>query len=192
MRITAGEYRGRNVSAPKGTDTRPTASVVREAMFNILGDTVKGARVLDLFCGSGILSLEAISRGAAHALLVDGDPKAIRTAAENIRALGLEDTTTLWRMDYQKAIRRAEKINMVFDVAFFDPPYRAGLYQTALDAAFATVFHQGTICVCEYGTKEGMPQQGTGWQVTDERKYGGRSIAFVRSKHEDSHLPGEL
>ena len=88
--MIAGTYGGRRLQAPPGTDTRPTADRVREALFSILGERVEGARVLDLFAGSGALGIEALSRGAAEATFVDRAPPAIRAIGANLEALGAE------------------------------------------------------------------------------------------------------
>ncbi len=117
MRVVAGELGGRRLEAPKGADVRPTADRVREALFSILGD-VGGARVLDLFCGTGALAIEAISRGAARAVLVDTGTAAAR---RNVESLGLEDRCELVRGDALRYLRRARDR---FDLVFCDPPYR--------------------------------------------------------------------
>src|ERR687889_1762341 len=90
MRVIAGTYGGRRLQAPPGTDTRPTSDRVREALFSILGERVEGARVLDLFAGSGALGIEALSRGAAEATFVDKAPAAIRAVRANLEAVGAD------------------------------------------------------------------------------------------------------
>jgi 16S rRNA (guanine966-N2)-methyltransferase len=117
MRVVAGELRGRRLEAPKGVDVRPTADRVREAVFSILGD-VDGAGVLDLYCGTGALAIEAISRGAERAVLVDTKPALAR---RNVEALGLEDRCTIVRAD---AVRYLKRDRDLFDLVFCDPPYR--------------------------------------------------------------------
>ena len=117
MRVVAGEFGGRRLEAPKGTDARPTADRVREALFSILGG-VKGARVLDLYCGTGALGIEAISRGAESAVLVDTKPG---TAHRNVEALGVWDRCAVVRAD---AIRYLGSEESRFDLVFCDPPYK--------------------------------------------------------------------
>src|SRR3954447_9655647 len=90
MRVIAGTYGGRRLRAPAGTDTRPTSDRVREALFSVLGERVEGARVLDLFAGSGALGIEALSRGAAGATFVDSAPAALKAVRANLAALGAE------------------------------------------------------------------------------------------------------
>jgi 16S rRNA (guanine966-N2)-methyltransferase len=117
IRITGGELRGRRLHVPK-TGVRPTTGKVREALFSMLGD-VEGARVLDLFCGSGALGIEALSRGAAEATMVDTRPAAAR---RNLESLGLDDRARVVRADAARFLRRAEAGS--FDLVLCDPPYR--------------------------------------------------------------------
>jgi 16S rRNA (guanine966-N2)-methyltransferase len=118
LRITGGELGGRRIHAPKGPKLRPTTERVREAVFSILGD-VSGARVLDLFCGTGALAIEAISRGAAEATLVDTHPAAAR---RNLEALELTDRARAVRADAARFLRRADEAS--YDLVLCDPPYR--------------------------------------------------------------------
>jgi 16S rRNA (guanine966-N2)-methyltransferase len=117
VRVVAGQLGGRRIQAPRGADIRPTADRVREAVFSILGD-VEGARVLDLYCGTGALGIEAISRGAASALLVDTDPAPAR---RNVEALGIEDRCEVLRGD---VLRHLSGEGRRFDLIFCDPPYK--------------------------------------------------------------------
>jgi 16S rRNA (guanine966-N2)-methyltransferase len=116
VRIVAGELRGRRLWSPRGGAVRPTADRVREAIFSILG-SVEGAGVLDLYCGTGALAIEALSRGAEDAVLVDTD---IKTAARNLEALDLSDRCRLVRAD---AIRHLRRDEARYDLVFCDPPY---------------------------------------------------------------------
>jgi 16S rRNA (guanine966-N2)-methyltransferase len=117
LRITGGELGGRRIRAPKGPKLRPTTERVREAVFSILGD-VSGARVLDLFCGTGALAIEALSRGASEATLVDTHPAAAR---RNLEALELTDRVRTVRSDAARFLRRAEEGS--YDLVLCDPPY---------------------------------------------------------------------
>jgi 16S rRNA (guanine966-N2)-methyltransferase len=117
VRVVAGEFRGRRLAAPRGALTRPTADRVREALFSMLGD-VSGARVLDLYAGSGALGIEALSRGAGSAVFVDRDPRAVAAIERNLESLGLEQEVL--RQDAVRFLARAEG---TFDLVFCDPPY---------------------------------------------------------------------
>ena len=139
MRIVGGRLRGRALAAPTSQAIRPTADRLREALFNILvhayGDPVTGARVLDLFAGTGALGLEALSRGAAFALFIDDAAEARALLRENVAALGLGGVTRIFRRDACK-LGPAHPIEP-FSLAFLDPPYGRGLAEAALASARA-------------------------------------------------------
>ena len=137
MRIVGGRLRGRALVAPKSAAIRPTADRLRESLFNILAhayaDPVTGARVLDLFAGTGALGLEAVSRGAAFALFVDDGTEARALVRANVEQLGLGGVTRIFRRDATRlgAVHPVEP----FGVVFVDPPYGRGLAEQALAAA---------------------------------------------------------
>ncbi|MFL5519246.1 MAG: RsmD family RNA methyltransferase [Gemmatimonadales bacterium] len=121
MRIVAGEFGGRRLTPPKDARVRPTADRVREAWMSILVDAIPGARVLDLYAGSGALGLEALSRGAASATFVELSPPSLRALDANVTALGVADRVAVHRGD---ALRFAERLPAgAFDLALADPPY---------------------------------------------------------------------
>ena len=172
MRIVAGRWRGRRISAPKGTAVRPTLDRVREAWMSILQLDLPGARVLDLYSGSGALGLEALSRGAGSAEFVERDPKSLRALEENVTVLGASELATVHR---QSALSFANGLGALdFDVAFADPPYASGDAQRLaarwLERPFSRVFS------IEHSAKDAMPEGG----VT--RKYGSTAITFYRSE----------
>ena len=137
LRITGGELRGRRIRVPKA-DVRPTTEKVREAVFSILGD-VSGARVLDLFCGSGALGIEALSRGGTEATLVDTRPA---TARRNLESLDLTGRAATVRADAARFLRRAERAS--FDLVLCDPPYRlADRLAAELDPLIRAVLAEG-------------------------------------------------
>ena len=125
MRIISGDARGRKLFAPSGEDTRPTADRIRESLFNILSNRVWDAEVLDLFGGTGAMALEALSRGAAHAVIVDSDREAIRAIQRNAEGVlkdALNERAKIIRADYRAAIDAMPEVR--FDLVFLDPPYR--------------------------------------------------------------------
>ena len=130
MRIIAGEMRGRHLKTVEGLDTRPTSDKVKGAIFNVLGDKVFNARVLDLFAGTGNLAFEAISRGAKEAVLVEKSPKAHQVIMENIERIGIGHKTRLFLMDALKYLNNQP--DELFDLIFLDPPYRKGLVSKVL------------------------------------------------------------
>ena len=134
MRVVAGRLRGRAIASPASRDIRPTADRLRESLFNILmhayGDPVNGARVLDLFAGTGALGIEAISRGAAFALFVDNGAEARALLRQNVEGLGLGGVTKVYRRD-ATSLGPAHPLEP-FTLVFLDPPYGKGLAEKAL------------------------------------------------------------
>jgi 16S rRNA (guanine966-N2)-methyltransferase len=134
MRIVGGRLGGRTLAAPKSQNVRPTSDRLRESLFNILahgyGDPITGTRVLDLFAGTGALGLEAMSRGAAVALLIDDGAEARALIRQNVEALGLGGVTRVFRRDATRL--GAVHPNEPFGLVFLDPPYRKGLAERAL------------------------------------------------------------
>jgi 16S rRNA (guanine966-N2)-methyltransferase len=137
MRIVGGKFRGRALAAPKSRAIRPTADRLREALFNILahayGDPASGARVLDLFAGTGALGLEALSRGAAFALFVDDGAEARAILRQNVEALGVAAAARIFRRDATR-LGAAHPVEP-FSLVFLDPPYGKGLAEKALVSA---------------------------------------------------------
>jgi 16S rRNA (guanine(966)-N(2))-methyltransferase RsmD len=123
MRIVAGTHRGRRLLGPNSNDIRPTADRVRESIFNVLGQRCDGFRVLDLFAGTGAMALEALSRGANSALLVDSSLNSVRLCKQNISNLGLEAQSEVWHMDVFLALSRCKIQSRCFELVFADPPY---------------------------------------------------------------------
>lgn len=123
LRIIAGTARGRRIDTPEGRDTRPTLDRVRENLFNMLQLRIRDARVLDLFAGSGALSLEALSRGAAFAVLGDHDREAHRVEKKNAETLGFQDRTRIIPGDWTRTVDLLKAEKARFDLVFLDPPY---------------------------------------------------------------------
>jgi 16S rRNA (guanine966-N2)-methyltransferase len=174
MRVIAGEYRGRPLVAPRGQATRPTSDRVREALFSILGDAVTGARVLDLFAGSGALAIEALSRGAASATLVDSATTAIEAIRRNLQALGIEAEVV--RRPALRWLEAARRDARQYDLVFVDPPYRqAGTLGRELPAALGPILAAGARVVAESDRRSPL---GLGLTALDERRYGDTLIAI--------------
>ncbi len=123
MRIVAGERKGLRLDAPAGLDTRPTSDRMREAMFSMLGD-VGGLRVLDAFAGSGALGLEALSRGAAHAVFCDTSPAALRALRSNVERLGYRERVEVRRQDARRRMAADARAGVTYQLLLLDPPYR--------------------------------------------------------------------
>jgi len=174
MRVIAGTYGGRRLQAPPGDATRPTSDRVREALFSILGDRVRDARVLDLYAGSGALGLEALSRGASAATFVDSAPAAIRALRANLAALAAQAEVA--RADALRWLRGASAAARQYDLVFLDPPYRrAGELGARLSAALVPVLAEGALVVAEADRRAPLELS---IPVTDERRYGDTLIRF--------------
>jgi 16S rRNA (guanine966-N2)-methyltransferase len=169
LRVTGGELGGRRIRTPRrGRDLRPTTERVREAIFSMLGD-VSGSRVLDLFSGTGILAVEAISRGAVEATLVDTRPGPARRSVED---LALGDRATVVRSDAARFLRRGEPDS--FDLVFCDPPYRlADRLAADLDPLIRRALAGGGRVVVETSPDRPLPLT---LPVLRERRYGDTSI----------------
>jgi 16S rRNA (guanine(966)-N(2))-methyltransferase RsmD len=174
VRVIAGEWRGRPLKAPPGAATRPTSDRVREALFSILAARVPGARVLDLFAGSGALGLEALSRGAAAATFVDDAPAAVKAIRANLDALG--GAAEVRRADAVRFLAAARQDGAQYDLVFLDPPYRhAERLAPALSEALPAVLAPGAVAVAESDRRAPL---GLSLPLHDERRYGDTLIRF--------------
>ena len=183
MRIVAGTARGRQIEAPEGKNTRPTLDRVRENLFNILQTRIRSSVVLDLFSGSGALSLEALSRGADFAVMCDLDRNASRVEKKNTETLGFTDRAEILCCDWKTAVRNLESREMKFDLVFLDPPYRMTDLQDVFDHLEPLLEEDGLVIV-EHEAKKPV-LAGNGFTVTDERKWGFCGVSFYRKKETD-------
>lgn len=183
MRIVGGRFRGRAIAAPSQPGLRPTADRVRESVFNILlhgidGLDLEGARVIDLFAGTGALGLEALSRGAAYCLFVEEAVEARALIRSNVEAMGLMGVTKIYRRDATSLGPAAP--HQPFDLAFLDPPYGKGLAEKALQALLdGNWLKAGAVAVVEERVTEtvSLPQ---GFAEVDRRAYGDTQVMFAR------------
>jgi len=188
MRIIAGSHRSRRIDAPEGLATRPMTDRVRENLFNLLGDTAVGATVLDLFCGSGALGLEALSRGAARVTFVDAGPEAVSVVETNCRRLGLAEKARVIRRD---VLRPGPWIRPVgakdYTLVFVDPPYKmsadpagqARLAAMAEALARLGCFARGALVMLrvERGVQIALPW--AGFELADQRSYGTTTLYLM-------------
>jgi 16S rRNA (guanine966-N2)-methyltransferase len=184
MRVVGGRLRSRPIAGPKGEGLRPTADRLREALFNILahgyGDPVAGARVLDLFAGTGALGIEALSRGAAYVLFVDDGVEARALLRNNTEALGLGGTSRIFRRD-ATTLGPAHPLEP-FSLAFLDPPYRKGLAEKALTAARdGGWLKPGALCVVEEAVDAAFKAP-EGYEELERRAYDDTELVFLRFK----------
>src|SRR3954462_6087268 len=172
MRIVAGRGKGGRLVAPAGRAVRPTADRVREAWMSIVQPWLPDARVLDLFAGSGALGLEAVSRGAAHADLVENSPASLKSIAANLATLDADSVVRVHKLD---AVRFARGLAAsAYDIAFADPPYDLGLAAQIADQWLLTPF--ADLLGVEHRAFEPMPESG------EMRRYGDTAITFYRAE----------
>jgi 16S rRNA (guanine966-N2)-methyltransferase len=185
MRIVSGQFKGKALAAPEGRTTRPTSDRAREAVFNILqhagwAPELPGARVLDLFAGSGALGLEALSRGAEFCLFVETDEAARGAIRDNVEALHLYGCTRVHRRAATDLGPRPSSAGAPFNLVFLDPPYAKGLGEKALAELVAHGWLKpGAALVFERGEGE-PPVAPAGYDLIDERKYGPAQVLFLR------------
>jgi 16S rRNA (guanine966-N2)-methyltransferase len=186
VRVTGGQHRGRALAEPPDNRVRPTSDKVRQAIFNILahndfGLALEGAKVVDLFAGTGALGIEALSRGAAFALLVDDSAESRGLIRTNVEALSLTGVTKIWRRDATDLGPMAAGAGGPFDLAFLDAPYRKGLTGRALgslrDGQWLT---PRGIAVVETAEDETLAAP-AGFEEIDRRVYGETAVYILAS-----------
>ena len=186
MRIVGGSLKGRKLIAPAGSSIRPTSDRARESLFNRLvhgafsrdgASSLADAVVLDAFCGTGAIGLEALSRGARRAYFMDNDPLSIDATRRNISSLGVSDHSTILQADAMSPPPRPESCALVF----LDPPYAKDLISDALDAlARAGWIRSGALCVSERQGTAKPWEIPSDFQLLDQRRYGKAEISILR------------
>lgn len=179
MRVIAGELKGQRLVAPRGWKVRPTSDRVREAIFSALGDRVEGAAVLDLYCGTGALAIEALSRGAASAVLVDRDT---RPALGNVQRLGLQERAELVRADAGRWLGEVSASSAAgkFDLVFVDAPYRlADRVTQDLNTHLPQLLAEGGRAVVESGARR--PLQIDSLEPLRQRRYGAADVTIYEA-----------
>lgn len=178
MRIVGGEARGRPLRAVPGRSTRPTADRVRQSIFDLLGQRMEGLRVLDLFAGTGAMALEAVSRGAASAVLIEKDPRACAVIQSNIDALEYAGKCRLLRDDVAGALARLRGER--FDLVFSDPPYALQASQTVIDALSSNdLLKKEARAVLESSRRDRAPKLPAGLSELASRTYGDTRVLLV-------------
>jgi len=179
MRIISGQAKGRRLRAPKGRELRPTADRVKEALFNILPHDLSGQRVLDLFAGTGNLSLEALSRGAEEAVLVDISRDAAQVIEENLRALKFAAKSHVLTAPVFKSMRMLAREKERFDLIFIDPPYDKELVgETLKTIAAEGLLAESGVAVAEHSVREKVQERYGALLLSDQRRYGDTILSF--------------
>jgi 16S rRNA (guanine966-N2)-methyltransferase len=185
LRVIAGSLKGRRLAPVRGR-IRPTAAKVREAIFNILGESVAGARVLDLFAGTGALGIEALSRGAGQAVLVEDHAAALQVLRRNLEDLGLGERATVWPLPVQAALKKLASRGERFGLAFLDPPYGGGAAAAALESlARKELLLPQAWVVVEHSRREALPEACGRLTRRQLRRYGDTQVAFYVNQDQD-------
>ncbi|MBQ1371382.1 MAG: 16S rRNA (guanine(966)-N(2))-methyltransferase RsmD [Oscillospiraceae bacterium] len=181
MRVIAGIARSVPLLSRDGQDTRPTADRVKEAMFNILQFEIEGRTVLDLFGGSGQLAIEALSRGAAHGVIVDQSRESVSVIRQNLSRTKLSERAEIICSDYMEYLNHAKK---TFDLIFLDPPYREKFLENALKRiSEIDILTTNGIILCERPVEKSLPDSYTGFRKFREYRYGKTGITLYRADH---------
>lgn len=185
LRIIGGKYKQRALASPQGWTVRPTSGRVKESLFNILQFRLPGARVLELFAGTGQIGIEALSRGAEKAVFVEQD---ITYLQENLRRCGCAEQAEVRRGDFRTVLAGMEES---FDIIFADPPYAAGYYEDIMRLCAKLLKKDGLLILEHNSDRPVLPQAGL--KLSDIRKYGTRALTFLtEDTHETHDLSGQL
>ena len=182
MRVITGTARGRRLITPEGLDTRPTTDKVKEAICSSLQFDFPGANVLDLFAGSGQMAIEALSRGAARATLIDADQRAVTCIRRNVKACGFADNAVILKSD---AVSFLQRTSERFDIAFLDPPYRREILQQILPV-LAEKMQKNGIIVCEHEPECKLSERILHFDLQKQKKYGKIIISVYRNADADA------
>jgi len=177
LRIVGGKWRGRKLETPKGEDIRPTTDMVKESIFNIIQFETEGAKVLDLFCGTGQLGLEALSRGAIKCVFVDSSKDSCALTAKNINTVGAGDMSEVIHTDALSYLSRAPK----FDIVLIDPPYGSDLFEKSIKNLITfDILRPDGIIICETRPDVPLPGVEKPYYHGKQYKYGKIRLALIR------------
>ncbi|EUJ29280.1 Ribosomal RNA small subunit methyltransferase D [Listeria grayi] len=188
MRVIAGDRKGHALKAVPGNDTRPTTDKIKESLFSIIGPYFDGEKVLDLFAGSGGLGIEALSRGAGEAVFIDQAIGAVKTIQTNLKSVRLDKQASVYRNDWQRALRLLHQSEKQFDLVFLDPPYKLH----ALEKIIRTLEEQalladGAVIVAEHEKAEMLPDQIASCGLIREVAYGITILSIYSYKEETAN-----
>ena len=173
IKITGGYLKGRNINSIDGSTTRPTSSKVREALFSIIGNDIEDSTFLDLFAGTGLVGIEAVSRGSQKVISVEKDINAFKTLKKNVLSLSLENNFEIFKTDAISFLKRSSN---TFDYMYIDPPYRSESYEHFFDiiSSKPNLLNSNGKIIVEYGTK--IPLPNINFTLIKTYKYGDTSL----------------
>ena len=186
MRVIGGNSRGRRLKVPKGGHVRPTAARVKEALFNILPHDLAGSKVLDLFAGTGNVTIEALSRGASEAVLIDSSAESGKAIRENLRRLQFATRTKVWITPVVRAVRLLARRGETFDIIFLDPPYGQRLVEKTLKAVGqGELLRESGVVIAEHSARDPVDEGYGTLILDDQRRYGDTLLSFFRKTKHD-------
>ena len=178
MRVISGTARNKPLLSVEGMDTRPTIDRVKEGVYSSIQFIVPGARVLDLFSGTGQMGIEALSRGASFGVFVDQAPKAVDVTTRNLKSCGLFDKARVVNMVSQDFLRTTKE---KFDIVFLDPPYKSDFYQKACDLLLENnLLSSESLVICEHEAKQPLSLEN--FELLTTKKYGIKALSYYALK----------
>lgn len=181
MRVITGVARGARLKTLEGDHTRPTTERTKEAIFSMIQFDIEGRAVLDLFAGSGQMGIEALSRGARHAVFVENDAAAAAIVKQNLQTARVAEHATLLQRDALDFCRRPSG---KFDIVFLDPPYASGLLESVLPAV-ATLLNRGGTVICETAPETELPETVGELRLVRDKRYGRSRVRLYRQVREE-------
>ena len=183
MRVISGKYRGRNLIAPEGLNTRPTLDRVKEAVFSMLRDDIYGATVLDLFAGSGALGIETLSRGAKRCFFNDKSKSCRDIIRKNLLHTKLDHLAQVSCSDFSEIIASCRNKGVKFDLILLDPPYSSDFYEDAIGLISKSgIFSDYCTILCEHSAEDTLPEQIGAFYHIKSKKYGTVAVSLFRNE----------
>ena len=182
MRITSGTLKNRKIKSREGKETRPTLERIKEAIFSIIGDKITDARFLDLYSGTGNMAIEALSRGAGRAVMIEQDKEALRIIIDNVNDLKLDGKCRAYKNDVFRAVEILGRKNEKFDVIFLDPPYKENITEKTLEKiSESEILAEDGIIISEHSVYEKSKDTVGNLVKYDERDYNKKIVTFYKS-----------
>lgn len=179
MRITGGELKGRKIKTPAASSSRPLLSRVRKSLFDVLGKRIEGSSFLDLYAGSGAVGIEALSRGAREAVLVEKDPRCVLVIKENLTSVGLVSRFRIYPKNVLIVLGKLLE-KETFDIIFIAPPYYRGMQNRTLDIIEKKEIHGCTVIV-QHSPKEKVNFSRKNLNLRKQREYGDTILTFLEA-----------
>ena len=179
MRIVAGKNKGKILKSPKDLSVRPTSEKVREALFDILGISIKETCFLDLFAGTGAVGIEALSRGAREVIFIEKEQKCIKIINDNLEKTGNRQNAIVYKIDFLSGLKLLVKKNSLLDYIFLDPPYSRGLVNISLlEIAKLPILRQHGLVIAQHHKKEKVMENLNNLRLFNQRRYGECHLSF--------------